>query len=68
MPEAPMSMAAGPIVATTPVVPSGGAASGGGGGTNLRMTNDVRVYEMVKDAVVNIPSSKRCDGRVSDGE
>jgi len=37
-------------------------------GDNLRMTNDVRVYQKVKDAVVNIISSHKVQARVSSGD
>ncbi|HVT79597.1 MAG TPA: trypsin-like peptidase domain-containing protein [Phycisphaerae bacterium] len=36
-------------------------------GENLRVTNDVRVYDAVKDAVVNITSSRIVTARVSSG-
>jgi serine protease Do len=35
---------------------------------NLRMTNDVRVYQMVKDAVVNISSKRIVTARVGTGD
>jgi serine protease Do len=35
--------------------------------TNLRMTNDVRVYQLIKDAVVNITSSRLITAQVSTG-
>ena len=37
------------------------------GEPNLRMTNEVRVYQMTKDAVVNISSTKIVEQRVSSG-
>ena len=35
---------------------------------NLRVTNEVRVYQMVKDAVVNITSTKLVNARVGTGD
>src|SRR5438045_3654128 len=35
---------------------------------NLRITNDVRVYQMVKDAVVNITSTRIVTARVGTGD
>ena len=37
-------------------------------GANLRMTNDVRVYQQVKDAVVNIISSHKVQAHVASGD
>jgi serine protease Do len=37
-------------------------------GENLRMTNDVRVYQMVKDGVVNISSTRIVTARVGTGD
>ncbi len=36
--------------------------------SNLRMTNDVRVYQMTKDAVVNITSTRLVTARVGTGD
>jgi serine protease Do len=38
------------------------------GSPNLRVTNDVRVYQMVKDAVVNISSTRIVTARVGTGD
>ncbi len=47
---------------------AGAPASAPDAGTNLRMTNEVRVYQMVKDAVVNITSTKLVNARVGTGD
>jgi serine protease Do len=50
--------------ASTPLLPSPAAPQSD---SNLRLTNDVRVYQMVKDAVVNITSSRIVTARVATG-
>jgi len=52
--------------AALPVTPMGEA--GEAGGANLRVTNEVRVYQMTKDAVVNISSTRVVNARVSSGD
>lgn len=49
-----------------PATPS--AAQSPPGEPNLRITNDVRVYQMVKDAVVNISSTRIVTARVGTGD
>src|SRR4051812_27633313 len=60
-------------VAAIPSVPATaplaiGANSPASGEPNLRVTNDVRVYQMTKDAVVNISSTRVVTARVSSGD
>jgi len=54
-----------PVTAAVPAVPV--LAAPASPADNLRMTNDVRVYEAVKDAVVNIVSSRLMTVRVGSG-
>ncbi len=60
--------AADSTAAAKPVpAPASAAATMSAGNDNLRITNDVRVYQAVKDAVVNITSSHTITGRISTG-
>lgn len=54
-------------VAASASAPAPAAAAGANAPANLRITNDVRVYEEVKDAVVNITASRTITARVSSG-
>src|SRR5262249_30195373 len=54
-------MIAAACLASTPSIPAGTQA-------NLRETNDVRVYKAVKDAVVNISTTKIVTARVGTGD
>ncbi|HUO07428.1 MAG TPA: trypsin-like peptidase domain-containing protein [Phycisphaerae bacterium] len=56
------------VHADVPAVGRGGGGGGGGGDENLRITNEVRVYRMTKDAVVNISSTHIVTARVPTGD
>jgi serine protease Do len=61
---------AGLLVSVTAIaqVPAGSVGEVAARGGNLRQTNDVRVYQLVKDGVVNISSTRIVTARVGTGD